>query len=367
MKVIHCADLHLDSQMRTHLDLTRARERRAELLRTFQRMVNFGASQGVEAILIAGDLFDTRHVSATARQVVMEAIEGHPEITFYYLKGNHDHVNFLEEELLPPNLFLFGDTWTSYELGMSGKVVLTGMELHSSNSNGAWHQLVLDAGRINLVTLHGQEAASEGSKKAEVINLRALRNKHIDYLALGHVHSYKEAQLDARGVYCYPGCLEGRGFDECGIHGFVLLDIDEERGTIERTFYNGGGRRIYEIDADVTGCQYTAQMIPVIRQSLVQAGCDVRSMVKIRLTGSVDVECEKDLTYMQTILADDYYLVKVVDETVLHVDPADYRMDRSLKGAFVRRVMEQTDLSEEEKARIIRYGLRAIAGEEINT
>ena len=52
--------------------------------------------------------------------------------------------------------------------------------------------------------------------------------KNIDYLALGHIHKYKQAELDQRGVYCYSGCLEGRGFDECGEKGFVLLDIDEE-------------------------------------------------------------------------------------------------------------------------------------------
>ena len=54
----------------------------------------------------------------------------------------------------------------------------------------------------------------------------ALKNKNIDYLALGHIHGYKEAPLDGRGKYCYPGCLEGRGFDECGKKGFVLLNIE---------------------------------------------------------------------------------------------------------------------------------------------
>ena len=33
-------------------------------------------------------------------------------------------------------------------------------------------------------------------------------------------------KMDSRGIYCYPGCLEGRGFDECEQKGFVVLDID---------------------------------------------------------------------------------------------------------------------------------------------
>ena len=95
--------------------------------------------------------------------------------------------------------------------------------------------------QCNIVVLHGQESEYSARDKAEIIHLTALKNKGIDYLALGHTHSYKKERLDARGVYCYPGCLEGRGFDECGEHGFVMLDIDELTGTIDSTFIPFGG------------------------------------------------------------------------------------------------------------------------------
>ena len=35
MKLIHCADLHLDSSMTTHLTKEKAKERKAELLASF--------------------------------------------------------------------------------------------------------------------------------------------------------------------------------------------------------------------------------------------------------------------------------------------------------------------------------------------
>ena len=46
----------------------------------------------------------------------------------------------------------------------------------------------------------------------------------IDYLALGHVHSFRQEKLDEQGIWCYSGCLEGRGFDECGTKGYVMLE-----------------------------------------------------------------------------------------------------------------------------------------------
>ena len=52
MKIIHCADLHLDSKMESNLDREAAGMRRDELLDTFERMVAYAAEQNVRVILI---------------------------------------------------------------------------------------------------------------------------------------------------------------------------------------------------------------------------------------------------------------------------------------------------------------------------
>lgn len=70
MKLIHCADLHLDSRLQTHLDRDRAKQRRDELLRNFARLADYAAENSVEAVLIAGDLFDRDTVSALAKNTV---------------------------------------------------------------------------------------------------------------------------------------------------------------------------------------------------------------------------------------------------------------------------------------------------------
>ena len=63
MKLIHCADLHLGSRMESGLPPAKAQERRMELLHTFVNMVERASSEGVEAMLLCGDLFDTEQVS----------------------------------------------------------------------------------------------------------------------------------------------------------------------------------------------------------------------------------------------------------------------------------------------------------------
>lgn len=364
MKIIHCADIHLDSKMSANLTKEKARERKTELLTTFQNMVEYGAAHEVDAILIAGDLFDTKNVSATARNVVKNLILGHPGMEFYYLQGNHDEDSFtggLAE--IPENLHLFGSNWTSYHL--SEKVCITGVELHPENSGSIYHTLSLDADQINIVTLHGQESEYGAKDKAEIIHLTALKNKGIDYLALGHIHRYKKERLDGRGVYCYPGCLEGRGFDECGGHGFVLLSVDEAAGTVESRFVPFAFRNLYTISVDITGCNSTMDILERMKKETGEKNYPAKSLVKYELTGKIDVESEKDTDFLLHQFADRFYFVKIKDSSEYLVDYASFAKDMSLKGEFIRTVMGREDLSEEDRAAVIHYGLQALAGEEI--
>jgi hypothetical protein len=55
----------------------------------------------------------------------------------------------------------------------------------------------------------------------------------------------------------------------------------------------------------------------------------------------------------------------VYDETTLKADISDYLLDESLKGEFVRQVMADDSLTEDDKKIVIRYGLQAISGEEV--
>lgn len=364
MKVIHCADAHLDSSLSKNFDGDKKKLRKTELLRTFLRMVEYADANAVQAILIAGDLFDTKKVTKTVRNAVSDTIMNHPDIMFFYLRGNHDADSFLSAlDSIPNNLKLFSDNWTSYVLAEGkNELVITGAELSSENSQSLYNGLVLDNAKLNIVMLHGQEVQYVGKDKTEIVHISALKGKGIDYLALGHVHEYKREILDARGVYSYSGCLEGRGFDECGDHGFVLLDIDFEAKKIKDIFVKFSYRNIYTIPVDVTGCQSTSDVEQRISDKLNEQSPEADSMVKITLFGKVNVDSERDLLYLTNVFSDDYFVFKIKDETKFEVDYAVYAHDESLKGEFIRQV-QASDLEEEEKAKIIRTGLLALSGE----
>lgn len=362
MKVIHCADLHLDSKLLSDFSKDHTRDRRMEALRTFTRMVDYASKNNVRAIVIAGDLFDTRSVSITARNLVRDTIKGHPEIDFFYLRGNHDNDNFLSRmDEIPANMKLFSENWKSYSYG---KVAISGIEITKDNCIELYDELELESDVFNIVTLHGNLTDSLNKVTQDKISLPELRDKYIDYLALGHVHNFLEDRLDDRGTYCYSGCLEGRSFEESGEKGFVLLEIEEETLTAKRTFVPICCRSLYTLSVDVTGVMTTEEAAGRMELALSESGYSSRSLVRLVLVGDVDMDSEINCEFLQDMFEDYFYYEQVEDQTKIRINYRDYEKDVSLKGEFIRMILN-SDMDEEQKSEIIRCGIRALSGEEI--
>ena len=385
MRIIHCADIHLDSALSAHLGRERARSRRNEILNTFRKIFGYAAENDVQAVIIAGDLFDSEMVSASTVNIVLGEIAWHGELEVYYLRGNHDPgISIFAGRNIPKNLHMFDKRWTYYQLNeMAGEksersgndercsIVLAGIEMTPDNKNRIYGELSLREGDVNIVTLHGQEQEYGDAHVAEEICLDKLKDRGIDYLALGHIHKPKREKLDQRGIYVYSGCLEGRGFDECGEHGFMLIDIDETTLDLSTKFIPFAYRRLYDVQVDITGAADSQDAADMIAEKLYgdvngRENDQARALVKITVTGGLDVESELDMEYLARQFNDSFYYVKIADKTDLRVDPLKYVHDATLKGEFVRMVLEQ-DMPEDDKAYIIQTGIRALAGEEVWT
>jgi DNA repair exonuclease len=324
-------------------------------------MVDYAASEGILAVLIAGDMLDTSFTRTLTRNTVLNCIQSHPAITFFYLRGNHDDRHFIDDLTgLPDNLKLFGPRWSCYQCG---RIAVYGCELPSSAGEYDYDSLNPEPDMINLVMMHGQVSESSGGVDWN-IDLRRLRGRNIDYLALGHIHSYRAEKLDGRGTLCYPGCPEGRGFDECGEHGFVLLEINEETNRVSSRFVPFASRRLFTVELDVSECASSSEMVEAASRALQNPEISPGDMVRLELTGHIDAEREMDVTYIRKAFEGRYDYFTVTDKTRLFFDIQAHSQDRSLKGEFIRSVYADDTLSEEEKAEVIRCGLLALTGEE---
>lgn len=355
MKIVHCSDLHLDSKLETNLTADQAIQRNHEILHSFSRMVKFAIEKGVSVILIAGDLFDRERTTRISTDFILDTITAAPSIDFLYLRGNHDESKqAFDARSLPGNLKTFTETWTYFQYN---SVVIAGIEINHENYEKLYQSLTLQQDSVNFVVMHGQESTKPG---IGYVCTQLLRGKNIDYLALGHIHSYKRERLDRRGVYCYSGCFEGRGFDECGKKGFVLIEIIGNKVTSE--FVPFSTRTLVEVPVNISGLVTVSEIQSQMEKASLGVSPD--SLVRFVLQGSYTLESQKDFRFLLPILKNRYFFAKIIDESKLAICVEDYKYDISLKGEFIRMVLA-SERSDQEKEHLIRFGIQALTGEDI--
>ena len=351
MKIIHCADIHLDSPLQAHLSRDQAARRNAELTQTFLELIRYAQQEHVDLVLIAGDLFDENRVSRQTLDMVFFAMEQAADVDFLYLPGNHGS-QVLARHRLPKNLRCFSDTWQGISYG---PVSIWGLELTKENALRFYDELNLPSQGTNIVALHGQVATAAGEG---LIHLGRLKGKNIDYLARGHIHRHRLEQLDNRGQWAYCGCLEGRGCDETGSKGFVLLDAG--LSGVKAHFIPFARRCIHAVDVDITGLQTNSQVYTAIQEKT--AHIPEEDLVRVNLAGKKSPQAEFSRQYLQQLLERCFFSLDIKD--CWQLDTENFVPEISLKGAFVRLALEQ-DLPDQDKQLLIRMGLQALAGEEL--
>lgn len=358
MKIIHCADLHLDSGIET-LPADKGKLRREEIVRTFERLCEYAAKESVKAVILAGDIFDTSKVTKKTESKVLTAIRNCRNTDFLYLSGNHDEDVLLkaEAESLPENFKVFGKEWTVFDYG---EAVISGVSLNKINAKFVYDSLKTDKSRINIVCMHGQVYGyNNTSEDAEAISLPRLKDKNIDYLALGHIHSYVRERLDDRGIYVYSGCLDGRGFDETGVKGFSLIEIKD--GKISDKFVPFCSRVFYSAEYSVENAEGSFYKFADGIINDLKTKCDGGDLIKVVLTGKRS-GFETDKEDLARKLNEIFFFAKVYDKTTLKISSEDYAADKSVRGEFVRLVLA-SDLTEEEKTAVLEKGFNALRGE----
>ena len=274
MKIIHCADVHLGSKIDNSFPREISAKRKEAVRNTFKRLVSYAKSNAIKTILLSGDVFDSDNPFKKDKDFFFSVVENNPDIDFFYLRGNHD-IN--GERGGYENLKTFSDSWTKYDLG---GVTICGIEMTGENCTSLYSTLDLEKGGCNIVMLHGQVATSAGKDR---INLSKLKDKNIDYLALGHVHEHRTGELDSRGEWAYSGCLEGRGFDETGEKGFI--ELDAENGKITSRFIPFAENVIIEQPVDITGVKDAYAASLKVKEEVAP---DRKNVYRILLTGEVD-------------------------------------------------------------------------------
>ena len=358
MKLIHTGDIHIGSAMK-NLPLAKAQIRKREIIDAFRSLSAYAKEQGVDAVLIAGDLFDENNVERQIVREIFSIISSAEPVCFFYVSGNHDD-EFSQNEALPKNLYLFSQThgWQGYRL--RDNVVITGADTRNFSAQ-LFENLRLNPSDFNVVLLHGDIQKNDTK---ESIPLVRMQGKGVDYFALGHIHKpmIQAERLDGRARFRYCGALEGRGFDECGEHGFFLLEIEKGRLRSEQ-FLSTAKRSIWEVKVDISACQSYFEMENAVFSALRDKNGE--HLIKLILTGRHRADLNKNISLLNERINERFFFARIEDQSKIFIDQASFANDLSERGEFVREV-GRYEMNEDLRAEVLEVGLKAISGEEID-
>lgn len=247
IKILHSADWHMDSPIQGRTPEQTALLKQA-LLQLPGKIAAIAKAEGCQIMLLGGDIFDG---SATPESIaaVKAALE-EAQIPVFVSPGNHDFVNLQSpwlREKWPSNVHIFT------EPVMRGVDVpalhcrVYGAAFTSMDAPALLDGFQAEEGVLSLGVLHGDPTQSTSAYCP--ITGDQLRTSGLAYLGLGHIH--KGDQLRAGSTLCaWPGCPMGRGYDEQGEKGVLIVTVDE---TATARFLPLDTPRFYDLTCPVEG------------------------------------------------------------------------------------------------------------------
>lgn len=342
MKIIHTADIHLDSPL---VGVKNSALRRHELLTALQNMSEYANNNGVSAIIVAGDLFDDNFATTQTVQSVADIVKS-SRADWFVLRGNHGgSAPYDKLQQFCPQVHFFADKWSYYNLA---NVTICGRELGHDDA-AEWQQLSLDKSRYNIVVLHG-DVDDDGYG---IIDRRVLSSCGAKYVALGHRHACAQHKFgNVRACYC--GVLEARGFDETAQTGFVEIDTDTD--TIR--FVPQAIRSVTTVRIDVS--QIASDV--ALNNKIVDAVAEVslRNYLNVVFVGTLADGIHLQMVAKQA-LQDRFFALRIKDETTTALNLQALAEEVSLRGEFVKIASKIADVKLRDE--VLKLGLSALNGE----
>ncbi len=359
IRILHAADLHLDSPFSLHSP-REAERRRTELRSDLSSLMTYIRVKDVQICLLAGDLFDGEHVTADTRALLERELSSCPKCRFFLSPGNHDPLRDCSPYRLmhlPENVHVFGTNKERVRIEEWG-VDVYGFAFDGKNGreNPLTGYPKRDPAYINLLCVHGELDGSASGQNGSFTRAD-LANSGFDYVALGHIHKGTGLQCENGVYWAYPGCIEGRGFDETGYKGALFGTV--EKGKADLQFVRFSKRRYEIVRCDVSGCDRT-EALERVRSAVKGYGED--TALRVLLTG--EVKNGLLLLPEEIGIGPEYpYLLEIKDQTVLAPDFTDLEQSQTLEGAFYRLMQEKRSQGEWDAETLddaLKYGLLAL-------
>ena len=326
LKILHTADLHLDSPFAGFSEAQR------QLLRQQQKLLpgkiaDLCRRENCDLLLLAGDIFDGQPTRDTIG-ILKEALS-RCGVPVFVSPGNHDFCS--------PESPWMTETWSENVHIFTGALESVILEDLSCRVWGAGFRgmdcpPLLDGfhaegtEQYKIAVLHGDPTQRESPYNP--ITAGQVKASDLTYLALGHIH--KAGAFRAGNTLCvWPGCPMGRGWDETGDKGVCIVTLGEE---VNVQAVSLDTLRFYDLEADAG-----ADAGAALESLLPPQGS--KDFYRVSLTGSADVDIKSIYSEFP-----DFPNLTLLDKTEPPIDLWENTDSDTLEGMYfqlLRRLLEE--------------------------
>ena len=291
-RFVHTADVHLDSPLETLAlkDAEAASVVANATRQAFSNTIDLCVAEKVNALLIAGDLYDGELNSMKTAAFFTEEMRRLTDegVRVFIIRGNHDAVSRITKHLvLPEQVHVFSGRAEAVHFEKAGAVIhgMSYAKPHVPDSLLAKYKPAVP-GLINVGLLHTSLAGSTRHDVYSPCSVQQLKDQGYDYWALGHIHQ-RCVHSEAPQAIVMPGIPQGRHINEAGPKSVTYVEIADDRTVqIEERYTNVA--QFERIGLDVTDVEEWSAMLGELEDALAAAADGLRAdhlIARVELTG----------------------------------------------------------------------------------
>ena len=356
MKFLHMADMHFDAPFSTlAIKKNLGDARRLEQREAFRKIIDYILENEIEYFFIAGDLYEHSNIKKSTIEFINKQFERISKTKIFIVPGNHDPYikdSMYEKYEFNSNVYIFKNNLEKYE---DENTIIYGNGFTNFYENhNKLEELDIDESEKSIILLAHLDVNGVKDKNDLSYNpiaLGKLKNLKFDYAALGHIHNINFIENEK---ISYAGSTISLGFDELGEHGVIVGEIKNKK--LKTEFLKIDDRIFTEYELNVDNIASDEEIIEQINELKFKE----KELIKIILVGNVNFDI--DIGKIRN-LTENENIVKIKDLTSVNIDIEKIINENTLKGFFVRNVIEKYnagEIDEEQTNSIIKIGLDAM-------
>lgn len=344
LRLFHLADVHFGAKLRApkmpeHVARTveaRRRERFGDLMQRAH-------DEKIDAVLIAGDLFDRPRILTPHYNHILDACDAAAPAEVVIIPGNHDYwtdAGVWTHAFWPGNVTILHGADVQVHKLSSDKATIYA---HGWNRSDvavspfhAWPGPPRPSRETRIIMAHGSELNTQPSDWKRYAAFYAKHFAQFDpsYVALGHLHWFSSRTVSPGVEACYPGSFASTGFDDTGKKGYLNVEITPAGTTISHQ--SSGAIEFEQTTIRGTELDSPQELTDIIMA--YEPSRRARTALWVNVVGVLRQEVARSIAAVHALCRNEFAHLTIHERATLATNETDERAQKSPLDDFVSEI-----------------------------